>query len=175
MHSMVQVAVVVISTVGALVGVLLGSTLSAHTQRRVWRLQEDERSVEERRRIYADYLAAARVWRATTMIPQVPIIGASTFSTKPHADAGEIAIDSLRLRIEVGLITQSTTTAEAAEEVLRANRSLAEARADHPAGWIPDPFVDACRRAERAFAAAARDELGGAAMEWAGWPISSGV
>ena len=58
---------------------------------------------------------------------------------------------------------------ESAEELLRANRGLAEARAEYSAGRIPDQFVDRCRIAERAFAAAARAELGGTALEWPGW------
>ncbi|MFC6014897.1 hypothetical protein ACFP2T_01630 [Plantactinospora solaniradicis] len=163
---MVQVVVALISTLGVLAGVALGGVLSARVQTQAWRRQEAERSVQERRRIYADFLAAARVWRATVMSPDVRIIEASTFSAQRHADGADAAISTLRLRMEVGLIAHEADTTARAQTVVVEVRRLAEARAEHPAGQVPDPIIDRCRRAERGFAAAARAELGSPQLDW---------
>lgn len=112
---MVQVVVALISTVGVLAGVALGGVLSARAQSQAWRRQEAERSVRERRRSYADFLAAARVWRATVMSPEARIIEASTFSAQRDADGADAAISILRLRMEVGLIAHEADTTARAE------------------------------------------------------------
>jgi hypothetical protein len=144
----------------------LGAILSARAQTRAWHLEAAERSVQERRRIYAEFLAAARVWRATVMSPDARIVEASTFSKSRHADGGDAAISTLRLRIEVGLIAQKPETARCARAVFVAVRGLVEARGVSPAGLVPDEVIDECRKAERAFAAAASAELGSGQPEW---------
>jgi hypothetical protein len=88
------------------------------------------------------------------------------FSRQRHADGGEAAIDTLRLRIEVGLIAHSAQTTRQARSVFQAIRGLAEARAKHLAGQVPDEVVEACRRAERAFATVVRAELGSPDLDW---------
>jgi hypothetical protein len=103
----IQIVVTVISTLGVLADVALGTILSARAQGTAWHLQEAERSAQERRRIYAEFLATARLWRAAVMSPDARVVEASTFSKRRHADRGEAAIDTLRLRIEVGLIAHS--------------------------------------------------------------------
>ncbi len=157
---MAQIVVTVISAFSVLAGVALGAILSAKAQGRAWRLQEAERSTQERRRIYAEFLAAARLWRAAVMSSEARIVEASTFSKRRHADGGEAAIDTLRLRIEVDLIAYRAHTTRQARSVFQAVRGLAEARGDRPAGQVPDDVIEACRRAEREFATAARAELG---------------
>lgn len=155
----------IISTVGVLAGVVLGGLLSARAQSRVWRLGEAERLRHERRRIYAEFLSAARIWRAAIMSPSAVIVEVSTFSRQRHADGGDAAIDVLRLRFEVGLIALSPEMTRLATLVFRAARSLAEARARYAAGAVPDEILDQCRQAEREFAAAARSELGGPPLD----------
>jgi hypothetical protein len=162
----IQIVVTVINALGVLAGVALGAILSARAQRRAWRSQEVERSAQERRWIYAEFLAAARLWRAAVMNPDARIVEASTFSRQRHADGGEAAIDTLRLRIEVGLIAHSTQTTRQARSVFQAIRGLAEARAKHLVGQVPDEVVEACRRAERAFATVVRAELGSPDLDW---------
>jgi hypothetical protein len=129
-------------------------------------LQEAERSVQERRRIYAEFLAAVRLWRAAVMSSDAPVVEASIFSKRRHADGGKAATDALRLRIEVGLIAQSPQTTRHARSVFQAARGLAEARGDHPAGQVPDEVIEVCRQAERAFASAARAEFGSPDLDW---------
>ena len=53
-----------------------------------------------------------------------------------------------------------------ARSVFQAIRGLAEARAKHLAGQVPDEVVKACRRAERAFATVVRAELGSPDLDW---------
>jgi hypothetical protein len=156
---MLQVVISLISTLGALGGVALGAILLARAQARAWRSQEVERSTQERRRTYAEFLAAARIWRATVMSPDARIVAASTFSKSRHADGGYAAISTLRLRIEVDLIAQKSETTRCARTVFEAVRRLAEARGEIPAGQVPDEVVEVCRKAEEVFAVAARLEL----------------
>lgn len=163
---MVQVVVSLIGTLGVLAGVALGAILSARAQNRVWQLQAAERSAEERRRIYGEFLAAARVWRATVMSLEVPIVNASTISRQPHADGGDAAISTIRLRMEVGLVAHDSETTETARVIIAEVRSLSEARANAAAGQVPTEIIDRCRRAEGAFVAAARAELGSPYLEW---------
>src|SRR5262249_13888636 len=42
----------------------------------------------------------------------------------PKSDAGDVALNVLRLRIEISLVTQSHSTAVCAEDVLKASRSV---------------------------------------------------
>jgi hypothetical protein len=163
---MVQVVVSLISTLGVLAGVALGAILSARAQTRVWHLEATERSIQERRRIYAELLTAARVWRATVMSPDARIVDVSTFSKSRHADGGDAALSTLRLRIEVGLVAQQLETGRCARALFMAVRGLAVARGETPAGQVPDEVIDECRKAERAFAAAASAELGSGQPEW---------
>ncbi|GIJ45203.1 hypothetical protein Val02_20890 [Virgisporangium aliadipatigenens] len=155
---------VVLSTAGALLGVALGAALTARAQTRVWHLGETARATSERRRVYADFLAAQRHWRAAVMDPDVHVMAASTFSRKPHADGGQAALDVLRLRMEIELSAPSARVPTAARDAYRATIALAEARAVHPAGGVPEEILERCRRAEKAFADVAREELGAGAL-----------
>jgi len=157
---MLQVALAVLSVVGALAGVTLGAVVSSRSQRTVLERQEVAKSLQERRVTYAAFIATNREWRATLLSPDARIVKASAVSRKPRADGGEARTKFLRLRAELTLAAHSTETVRAADALLDAVARLAEARAAHDAGEIPDPVVDACKKADRNFLYAARAELG---------------
>ncbi|BEL04528.1 hypothetical protein Q0Z83_027190 [Actinoplanes sichuanensis] len=156
---MTQVVLALLSVTGALVGVMLGSLLNARVQRASWQHQENTMSMRERRATYAAFVAACREWRATVLGPEVRIIPASSVSRRPHADGGEVRTQVVRYRAEIGLIAHTTATVQAAAGLMLVVGRLAEARAGHEAGQVPEPFIQACRDAEREFNRAARAEL----------------
>jgi hypothetical protein len=157
---MTQVILAVLSVSGALVGVMLGSLLNARVQRVSWERQESLKSVQDRRTAYAAFVAACREWRATVLSPGVPILEFSSVSRKPHADGGAARTQVVRYRAELGLVAHTADTVQAAAALMLAVGALSEARAVHEAGQVPDPFIEACREAERKFVRAARAELG---------------
>nr|WP_221375329.1 hypothetical protein [Actinoplanes polyasparticus] len=156
---MTQVVLAFLSVTGALVGVMLGSLLNARVQRASWQHQENTTSIRERRATYAAFVAACREWRATVLGPDVQIIPASSVSRQPHADGGPARTQVVRYRAEIGLIAHTTATVQAAAALMLAVGRLSEARAGHEAGQVPEPFVQACRDAEREFNRVARAEL----------------
>ncbi|MGA5299516.1 hypothetical protein ACPCHT_06275 [Nucisporomicrobium flavum] len=156
---MTQVILAFLSVTGALAGVMLGSLLNARVQRASWQHQETTLSIRDRRTTYAAFVAACREWRATVLGPDVQIIPASSVSRLPHADGGQARVHVVRYRAEIGLIAHTTATVQAAAALMLAVGRLSEARADHEAGRVPEPFVEACREAEREFNRAARAEL----------------
>jgi hypothetical protein len=156
---MTQVVLAFLSVTGALVGVMLGSLLNARVQRASWEHQENTMSLRDRRATYAAFVAACREWRATVLGPDVQILRASSVSRQPHADGGQPRIQVVRYRAEIGLIAHTTATVQAAAALMLAVGQLSEARASHEAGQVPEPFVQACRDAEREFNRAARAEL----------------
>jgi hypothetical protein len=157
---MTQVVLAFLSVAGALVGVMLGSVLNARVQRASWQHQENTMSKRERRVTYAAFVAACREWRATVLGPDVPIIPASSVSRRPHADGGPARTQVVRYRAEIGLIAHTTATVRAAAALMLAVGRLSEMRAVHEAGRVPEPFIQACRDAEREFNRVARAELG---------------
>jgi hypothetical protein len=156
---MTQVFLAFLSVTGALVGVMLGSLLNARVQRSSWEHQDNTMSLRERRATYAAFVAACREWRATVLGPDVQILPASSVSRRPHADGGQSRVQVVRFRAEIGLIAHTTETVQAAAALMLAVGQLSEARADHEAGQVPEPFVQACRDAEREFNRVARAEL----------------
>jgi hypothetical protein len=156
---MTQVILAFLSVTGALVGVTLGSLLNARVQRASWENQENMASIRDRRTTYAAFVAACREWRATVLGPDVPILPASSVSRQPHADGGQARVQVVRYRAEIGLIAHTTATVRAAAALMRAVGELSEVRADNEAGQVPEPFVQACRDAEREFNRIARAEL----------------
>jgi hypothetical protein len=159
-----QVLAALIGAIGALAGVATGSLLSAWYQRQTWMRDQAARARDERRRLFAEFLTAAREWRAVTHHPDTKIVRASAISKKSHADGGAAAARALALRSEIALIAQAPTI-EATREMARTHRLLAEGRAKYAAGELPGPLVTACRRAELRFVRAARAELGVAGTE----------
>jgi hypothetical protein len=157
---MTQVLLAFLSVAGALVGVMLGSLLNARVQRASWQHQERTTSIRDRRATYAAFVAACREWRATVLGPDVRILRGSSVSRVPHADGGQARTQVVRYRAEIGLIAHTTATVQAAAALMLAVGRLSEARADHEAGQVPEPFIQACRDAEREFNGAARAELG---------------
>lgn len=154
-----QVLAALIGALGALAGVVIGSLVSGWYQRQA-RLQEQlTRSKEERRRIFAEFLTATRDWRATSLHSKTKVIEASTVSKERHADGGPAAVRATALRAEIALVAE-VSTIRAAWDVVLALRRLAEGRAQHLAGSLPESLVTACRRTELAFVRAAREELG---------------
>lgn len=158
---MTQVILAFLSVTGALVGVMLGSLLNARVQRASWEHQESAMSIRDRRATYAAFVAACREWRATVLGPDVPILQASSVSRQPHADGGQARTQVVRYRAEIGLIAHTTATVQAAAALMLAVGQLSEVRAGYGAGQVPEPFVQACRDAEREFNRVARAELGG--------------
>ncbi|MCU7729338.1 hypothetical protein ODJ79_36955 [Actinoplanes sp. KI2] len=156
---MTQVVLALLSVTGALVGVLLGSLLNARVQRASWQQQESAMSIRDRRTTYAAFVAACREWRATVLAPDVRILPASSVSRQPHADGGQARVQVVRYRAEIGLIAHRTATLQAAAALMLAVGQLAEVRAGHEAGEVPEPFIEACRGAEREFNRVARAEL----------------
>ena len=162
---MTQVILAGLSVSGALVGVMLGALLNARVQRVSWERQEIMKSVQERRVTYAAFVAACREWRAGVLDPDARILEASSVSRRPHADGGEARTQVVRYRAELGLIAHTAATVQAAALLMRAVGLLAEARAAHGPGQVPDTFVQACRDAERDFNRVARAELGSPAID----------
>jgi hypothetical protein len=138
---------------------MLGSLLNARVQRASWEHQDSTMSIRDRRATYAAFVAACREWRATVLGPDVQILRASSVSRQPHADGGQARIQVVRYRAEIGLIAHTTATVQAAAALMLAVGQLSEVRAGHEAGQVPDPFIEACREAEREFNRAARAEL----------------
>jgi hypothetical protein len=156
---MTQVVLAFLSVTGALVGVMLGSLLNARVQRASWEHQENTMSMRDRRTTYAAFVAACREWRATVLGPDVPILPASSVSRHAHADGGQARVQVVRHRAEIGLIAHTSETVHAAAALMLAVGRLSEARAVHEAGRVPEPFIQACRDAEREFNRVARAEL----------------
>jgi hypothetical protein len=156
---MTQVVLAFLSVTGALVGVTLGSLLNGRMQRASWEHQENTMSMRDRRATYAAFVAASREWRATVLGPDVPILRASSVSRQPHADGGQARIQVVRYRAEIGLMAHTAATVQAAAALMLAVGRLSEVRASHEAGQVPEPFIQACRDAEREFNRAARAEL----------------
>jgi hypothetical protein len=157
---MTQIAVSLISAIGALTGVILGALLTSRFQRSAWLRQEAVKSIQERRVVYASFIATAREWRANVMSPEAKILTASTISRGRHAAGGEAEVKTLRLQAELGLVAFTQGTVLCSDGLISAVRRLAEARGSHDAGQVPDPIVQRCRDAEREFLKAARIELG---------------
>ncbi|TDO32239.1 hypothetical protein C8E87_7695 [Paractinoplanes brasiliensis] len=157
---MTQVVLAFLSVIGALTGVMMGSLLNARVQRASWAHQENTTSLRDRRATYAAFVAACREWRATVLGPDVQIIPASSVSRNAHADGGQPRVQVVRHRAEIGLIAHTTATVQAAAALMLAVGRLSEARAEHEAGQVPEPFIQACRDAEREFNRVARAELG---------------
>jgi len=154
-----QVWVALIGAAGVLTGVVSGVVLSAWYQRQAWSREQTARSRDERRRLFADFLTAAREWRANTQHPDTQLIKGSAVSKSEHADGGVAAVRTLGLRSEIALLGQAPII-RAAREMTRSLITLAESRSKFPAGSLPDPLVEACRQAEVGFVLAARGELG---------------
>jgi hypothetical protein len=172
---MTQVVLAVLSVGGALVGVALGALLNARVQRKSWERQEDLKSTQDRRVMFAAFVAACREWRATVLGPDVKILRASSVSRNPHADGGAARTTVLRLRAELALVAHTTETVRAGADLMRVVGLLSEARANFEAGQVPDTFIQPCRDAEREFVRAARAELGSPDIDLEGamrlaWP-----
>lgn len=159
-----QIWAALIGAVGVLAGVVTGALLTAFHQGQAWRREHAARSRDERRRLFADFLTAAREWRATTQHPDTKLVKGSAVSRSEHADGGIAAVRTLGLRSEIALIGQPAVIRQA-REVTRSQITLAESRAKYPAGSLPDRLVAACRHAEVEFVRAARQELGIATIE----------
>jgi hypothetical protein len=155
-----ELLVAVIGTVGTLVGVVAGAALTSWWQNAAWRRERAERLRSERRTLFAEFLNAAREWRAISQSPTVEIVEASAISRTSHADGGASAVRVLALRTEIALIAETLPIVQAAQSLSRALIRLAEARATYAAGSVPDEIVQECRDAEADFVAAARDEFG---------------
>ena len=157
---MFQLTTSLLTLVGALGGVALGSYLSSRSQSRTWERETSERSRRERQNTFAAFAAAAREWRAAIMSFDVVIHNAGAISRHPHAVGGQAQIECLRLRAQIALISASTETSTACDTVIAALGALSRARATYEAGTVPDSMINDCRDAERIFLAAARAELG---------------
>jgi hypothetical protein len=155
-----EVIVSVLGTLGTLLGVVIGAALTNRSQRLSWDRQEKDRSRAERRRIYADFLSSTREWRAVSLSATARIVGGSVVARVPHADGGASATRALSLRSELSFIAESPATIAQSFALVRALGNLAQARAEHPAGSVPESIVQACRDSEWRFVAAARAELG---------------
>ena len=154
-----QVWAALIGAVGVLVGVGTGSFLSAWYQRQAWKREHAARLRDERRQLFADFLTAARDWRAVTQHPDTKLISASAVSKSEHADGGAAAARTLALRSEIAMIAQAPAI-RAARDLSKAHTRLAEGRSKFAAGSLPESLMGPCRRTELLFVHAAREELG---------------
>src|SRR5689334_17553787 len=93
-----------ISTVGTLGGVALGAWLTNRAQRTMLLEERTNRSVAERRRVYAEFLSTTRAWRSISQGPEVHLVEGSAVSRQAHADAGDFGARALALRSEIALI-----------------------------------------------------------------------
>jgi hypothetical protein len=155
-----EVLASLIGTVGTLAGVVVGVTLGGRSQTVAWKREKAERLRAERRRLYSDFLASARDWRAISLGPEVQIVEASAVSRFSHADGGTSAVRTQGLRIEIALVAETPAIVGQARAVVRTLAELAEARAQYTESLIPPHIVQACRDSEFQFVAAARRELG---------------
>lgn len=159
-----QIFAALIGALGALSGVITGSVLSAGYQRRAAARDQAVRSSDERRKVFAAFLAAAREWRALSVHPNTELVSASAISSRRHADGGAPATRTLGLRSEIALVARPRTI-RSAYALVRVHGELAEGRGKHSAGNLPRELFVACRLAEASFTAAAREELGFPASE----------
>jgi hypothetical protein len=170
-----QVLAALIGAVGVLSGVVAGSLLSAGYQRRALAREHEARSNDERRKVFAAFLTAAREWRSALLSPQSDVIDASAVSPRRHVDGGRTATQTLGLRSEVALVAHPSTI-RAAFALVKAVGALAEGAAQYrdavdastPAATtttFPGDLVVACRAAEAEFTVAARAELGFAGFD----------
>jgi hypothetical protein len=167
----VDVLVALIGTVGTLLGVVIGAVLTSRQQSATWDRERARIRESERREVYARFLTAAREWRAVSMGAEVRIITGSPISRSRHADGGQSGARTLALRSEVALVAQSPKTIAESIDLVRTLTRLAEARASHAAGSIPDNIVQACRDAERSFLLAARADLGSSGFAAEDFPV----
>jgi hypothetical protein len=158
-------ATLIITAIGPLVGVLLGSLLSYRNQGRLLNQQATREIAEARRGTYLHFLESVRHYVAYTQSDEVrvtavphqhkpgvsnPVLDTAGTALRREMDAAQIA---------VRLIATSLETVDRAHFLVTKARAIAAARADHPAGAIPQATYDAVWAAERVFVDAARAEL----------------
>jgi hypothetical protein len=98
---MTQVAVALVSLVGALAGVALGAVLTGRFHHAARLRQEVERARLERRQAFAAFFAAAREWRAAVQSAEAPIVAAGPVFSGRHASSGPVEVGALRRRDEL--------------------------------------------------------------------------
>jgi hypothetical protein len=170
-----QVLAAFIGAAGVLSGVVAGSMLSAGHQRRAFAREHASRSREDRQKVFAAFLNAAREWRSALLSSQAVVLDASAVSSRRHVDGGPAVSRAFGLRSEVALVADPRTI-RAAFALVKAVGLLAEGAARYrdaasastpavPRDEFPGELVVACRAAEATFTVAAREELGFAGFD----------
>ena len=155
----VSVAVGVAAT---LLGVVLGSLLGARSQRQLLRDTHAKSDRAARETAYVEYLSACRQFRRYILTEAVDIRlvvrpGQLTVPVIPGSHTYDEAIESARARLDI--LAGHRPVWAAGEDVARYLNAIAQARAVHPPGGVPDDIVLRAREAERTFAKVAREDL----------------
>ncbi|MGN9907778.1 hypothetical protein ACTMTJ_09510 [Phytohabitans sp. LJ34] len=163
---------IVATTVGPLLGVLVGGWATHWTQQRGWRRDEQRYLMDSRRQAYGLFLTAVRAYFAYAQSPsvkiaavkvsdgsdvEIPILDETGVPYKERLDAAHAS---------VRLIAGSTVVVERAHDLSKAVRRAVATRAHYDAGRIPRETYLAVWAAERRFIDTVRAELGLGAVEY---------
>jgi hypothetical protein len=155
-----------ITAVVALLGVGLGGWLTLRSQDRSWHREHTRQWRDIRLSAYRDFLTAYREYISFALEPSAQI------SARPHprrpATLMPIFDDKgtpYRKKLEAAtgaakLVVEAHATILSIDDLVIRARDVAAARASNDAGEIPTEYFERLWAAERAFRAAARNELG---------------
>jgi hypothetical protein len=155
---------VIVGTVGTLVGVALGSWITAASQRGLAREANRRDATRARESSYVEYLAAFRNFRRFVQAEATTV----RIVERPE-DPGRrtpVIADSIRhweavenAKARMYIVAAGKPVLASMKKVEDAFYDIAEARAEYGVGAIPDSIVTSARAAETAFSRAAHDDL----------------
>ena len=151
-----------LAPVSTLAGVAMGSWLAGRSQREQAMREERRELLRERAEAYALFLSRHRQFRRflITEPMDVKLVPLSDGDVRPVISG---AVDQWRYSDDavarLDLVAGDTSIDPVAVAVIDALYDLACARATYGPGEVPSELVQKCRRAEQAFARAAREDL----------------
>lgn len=161
-----------ITAIVTLLAVVLGAWLSIINQNRLWRRDHSRQWRDIRLNVYNDFLAAYRqyvafVLEATAIITALPhprhpgdLMPFFDANGRPYKEKMEAAKTAARL------VSESQTTVNALDLLVRNARQVAAARATYAVDEIPAERFDELWKAEDAFIVQIRQELGLPAIDY---------
>jgi hypothetical protein len=157
---------VAVGVVGTLVGVILGSLLSAQAQMRLQKEAHRQNELAARRDAYANYLATLRRFRRFILHCSPSDISVVEGAESPRgaipviegADPYWDAVEDARSRLWI-VAGYESDVRSASDSVMNALYVVAREQAQYDTGALPAVIIDISREAERDFANAAWRDL----------------
>lgn len=157
---------VVVGVAGTLIGIVLGSLLSAQAQLRLQRLAHLQSELASRREAYVEYLSTLRRFRRFILHISPVDITVVEGSGSPRGPIPVIkdaegywdAVENARSRLWI-VAGHDSDVRRASDAVMDALYILAREQASYEVGALPAEIIDISREAERKFAEMARLDL----------------